>query len=155
MADEKIYTIPLRDAFRKTSVKRTPYAARYIRDYIKKHTKSDDVRIGSHLNAALWARSKPPRRVRVSVVKEGGVAKAELFGFKYEEFRAQPKKEHKGMKEKLMARMGAKAAKKEEEEKLVEGKLEKEEKSEKTEKAEKAAKEETSAAEKENPASAK
>lgn len=134
MADQKIYTIPLRPAFRKSTAKRIPYAMRYVRDYVQRHAKAEKVMIGAHLNETMWSRSKPPRRVRVNVIKEAGVAKVELFGFTYKEFKAKPKTEKKDMKEKLMARMGAKAARKEAEEQMIEGKPGKKEASEKQEK---------------------
>lgn len=118
-----VYTIPLREAFRKAEKKRVPYASRLIRDYLKKHTKAEEIKLGRKLNEKVWERGirKPPRRVRVKVMKEGNVAKAELLGFEYEEFKASPKKEKKGMKEKLLGRLGPKAVKKQEEEKLAEG----------------------------------
>ena len=127
MADEKIYTIPLRDAFKKTKKKRVPYAARLVRSFLKTHTKAETVKIGPKLNAELWSRSisKPPRRVRVKAVKEGSVVKAELLGFDYVDFKAKPKVEKKDMKERLMERLGPKALKKEEEEKKIEGTAEK------------------------------
>lgn len=127
---EKIFTIPLRDAYRKAHNKRVPYAARLVRSYLKTHTKAETVKLGKHLNEKLWSRSisKPPRRIRVKAVKEGDVVKAELMGFDYVDFKVQPKKERKDMKERLLERMGPKALKKEEEEKKIEGKAEKLEK---------------------------
>jgi len=124
MADEKIFTIPLRDAYAKARSKRVPYAARLVRAYLKTRMKADEVKIGKHLNAELWSRSisKPPRRVRVKAFKEDGIVKAELMGYDYVDFKAQPKKERKDMKEKLLERLGPKALKNEEEEKMIEGK---------------------------------
>lgn len=122
-SSEKIFTIPLREAYKKAHNKRVPYAARLVRNYLQIHMKTDGVKLGKHLNEALWKRSirKPPRRVRVKAVKEGDTVKAELMGFDYVEFKAQPKKERKDMKEKLMERLGPKALRKEEEEKKIEG----------------------------------
>lgn len=124
--NEKIFTIPLRDAYKKAHNKRVPYATRLVRDYLKTHMKADTVKLGKHLNVELWKRSisKPPRRVRVKAFKDGEIVKAELMGFDYIEFKAQPKKERKDMKERLMERLGPKALKKEEEEKKIEGKAE-------------------------------
>lgn len=123
---EKIFTIPLREAYKKANNRRVPYAARLVRSYLKTHTKAETVKIGKHLNEELWKRSisKPPRRIRVKALKEGDVVKAELMGFDYVEFKAKPKKERKDMKERLLERMGPKALKKEEEEKKIEGKTE-------------------------------
>ncbi len=124
---EKIYTIPLRKAYKKAHQKRTPYAVREVKKYIITHTKASSVKIGSRLNEELWGRGieKPPRRVRVKAVVEEGTAKVELMGHDYTEFKAVPKKEKMDIKEKLMERMGQKAAKKEEMEKALEGKKEK------------------------------
>jgi large subunit ribosomal protein L31e len=126
MAEEKIFTIPLRKAFRKSRKKRVPYAVRLIQDYLKRHLKVGNVKLGSNLNSKLWERSieKPPRRVRVSVVIEDGIAKAELLGHKYKEFKVEPKEKKEGMAEKLKARLGPKALKKQEEIEKLEGKKE-------------------------------
>ena len=123
MADEKIYNIPLREAYKKARLKRTPYAAREVKKFIKTHTKAKEVKIGRHLNEALWSRGikKPPHKIRVKAFLDGDVAKTELMGFEYEDFKIQPKKERKGLQEKLLARMGQKALQKEAEEKLIEG----------------------------------
>ncbi|MFH0832294.1 MAG: 50S ribosomal protein L31e [Candidatus Aenigmatarchaeota archaeon] len=122
-SEEKIFTIPLRKAFRKAEKKRVPYSIRLIQDYLKRHAKVEEVKLGKNLNDEIWKRgiTHPPRRVRVTVIKDGTTAKAELFGHSYAEFKAQPAKERKGMKEKLMERLGPKAAKKEEEEKATKG----------------------------------
>ena len=132
--NEKIFTIPLRKAYKKASDKRVPYAARLVRDFVKKHTKAETVKMGAKLNEALWARGirKPPHSVRVKTVKDEETVKAELVGFEYKEFKIQAKKERKGAKEKLMERLGPKALKKEEEEKKIEGKETKEENKEET-----------------------
>lgn len=127
MAEERVYTIPLREAYKKAHVKRVPYAVRLVRSYLKTHMKVETVKIGEKLNEQMWSRciSKPPRRVRVKAVKEGKIVKAELMGFDYKEFKAKPKTERKDAKEKLMERLGPKAIQKEEEEKKIEGIAEK------------------------------
>ncbi len=121
--EERIYTIPLRDAYKKAHNKRVPYAVRLVRSYLKTHMKADEVKLGAKLNAEMWSRSisKPPRRVRVKAIKDGKIVKAELMGFDYVDFKAKPKAERKDMKEKLMERLGPKAVKKEEEDKKIEG----------------------------------
>lgn len=120
---ERIITIPLREALKKSERKRANYAVRYVRSFIQKQTKAEDVKLGAKLNEAVWARGmkKPPRSVRVKMVKDGNIVKAELVGFDYQEFSAKPRTEKKGAKEKLMERLGPKALKKEEEEKMIEG----------------------------------
>ena len=119
---EQVYTIPLRKAFRKAYGKRTPYAIRLVHAFLRTHTKAEDIKLGRHINEALWARGlhHPPRRIRVTVTRDGSAVHAELIGYQYEAFTVQPKAEKKGMKEKLLERIGPKAVKKQEEEQLVE-----------------------------------
>ncbi len=70
--DERIYTIPLRDAFTSSSTRRTRKAVNIVKSFLKKHTKIEDIKLDSKLNEALWDRGikKPPRRVKVRVVEE-------------------------------------------------------------------------------------
>lgn len=126
MTEEKIFTIPLRDAYKKTRVKRTPYAARFVRAFLATHTKAETVKLGQHLNSALWARGtkKPPRSVRVRAMIDGKIVKAELFGHEYEEFRPVSVAKKEKLTEKLKARLGAKAEKAQELEKKLESKPE-------------------------------
>jgi large subunit ribosomal protein L31e len=120
---EKIYTVPLREAYKKAIRRRSGYAVRIVKNYVKVHSKVKEVKIGSRLNEKIWERgiTKPARTVRIKAVKDGDAAKVELMGFDYREFRIHPKKERAGMKEKLLERLGPKAIKKEEEEKAIEG----------------------------------
>jgi large subunit ribosomal protein L31e len=134
---EKIYTINLTEAYKKALRRRSPYAVRIVKEHVKTHTKAKEVRIGKNLNEAIWVRGikRPARSVRVKVVRDGDIAKVELMGFDYMEFKAQPKKERVGMKEKLLERLGPKAIKKEEQEKKIDGKEEGEKESPKIEAA--------------------
>ncbi len=126
MPDEKIFTIPLAEAYKKTKVKRTPYAARFVRSFIAMHTKTKDVKLGRHLNEALWARGtkKPPRSIRVRAIIDGKTVKAEIFGKEYEDFKPTSVYKKEKLTDKLRARLGAKAEKAEELEKKIEGKAE-------------------------------
>ena len=73
---ERLYTIPLGDAYKVSRDKRTPRAVKLIRAFIIRHMKAKDERvvISEELNKLLWARSiqKPPRRVKVRLIKEDG-----------------------------------------------------------------------------------
>lgn len=120
--DEKIFTIPLRKAFRKTNDKRAPYAASLVRNFLKSHLKTADVKLGEQLNKKIWeSGNNIPRKIRVKTFKDGETVKAELMGFEYKDFKALPKQERKGMKDKLMDRLGPKAAQKQKEEEMVKG----------------------------------
>lgn len=100
MAEEKIYTIPLRDAYKAPRPVRARKAITYLKGYLKKHLKTEDVLIGPGLNHEIWSRGikKPPRKVKVTVKKEDEKFKAELFGYKSKE---KPKKEKKVKKKNL------------------------------------------------------
>jgi large subunit ribosomal protein L31e len=124
--EEKIYNIPIGKAYKKARLKRMNYAVKMVKSYLKKHTKAEEIKLGKNLNEKMWKRSieKPPKFVRVKVIIDAGIAKAELLGFEYIDFKTKPKTEKKGMKERLMERLGPKAVKKEEEEKMIDEKKE-------------------------------
>lgn len=129
---EKTYVIPLRHEWLKVPIfLRTRKAVKAVKNYVKRHSKVEDVRIGKYLNNKLWERGNkyPPHKVQVNVEvltekKEGKELKravVELVGAPKE-----VKKETK--KKKLVERLkekvtGKEEAKKEEikaEEKLLE-----------------------------------
>jgi len=71
---ERIYTIPLKKAWRVPRNKRAEKAIKVIREFIKRHLKVEEVVIGQDVNQEVWKRGiqKPPRRIRVrAYVKEG------------------------------------------------------------------------------------
>ena len=69
---ERIYTIPLRDVKRVPRTKRSPKAMRYIREFIEKHMKAEDVIIDQSVNEKIWERGieKIPTKIKVKAVKE-------------------------------------------------------------------------------------
>ena len=71
IVEERLYTIPLRITNWVPRWKRTPRAVRFVREYITRHMKPDNVLIMPEVNEALWARGlkKPPRRIRVRATK--------------------------------------------------------------------------------------
>jgi hypothetical protein len=73
--------------------------------------KSDNIKVGTNLNMKIWERGikSPPHKIKVSAVKEDdGTVKAELFGFKYREFKVEGKKKEKTKKEELMEKIAGK-----------------------------------------------
>ena len=80
--EERIYTIPLRDVInRSVSTKRAPRAIRKIREFLRRHTKCEIIKLDNSINEKVWERgiSKIPPRIRVKVVKEDEkVARATL-----------------------------------------------------------------------------
>lgn len=82
IVEEKIYTIPLRDAWRSPRKHRTPRAIRLIRSFIQRHMKvglkagleEEEGRliISNEVNEWVWRRGieKPPRKIRVRAIKD-------------------------------------------------------------------------------------
>lgn len=107
MPEEKIFTIPLREAFDKERQKRARNASKIVRAFILRHMKSENIKIGKSINEAIWKRgiSKPPRKVRIHVLKEEDIVYAELLGVDIktpskEEVKKKEEKK-KGKKEKI------------------------------------------------------
>ena len=72
IVEEKFYDLNLRRIWTAPREKRTPRAVRFLRAYISRRMKTDDVAISEEANSMLWARgiSKPPRKIRVRAVKD-------------------------------------------------------------------------------------
>jgi len=85
VVEERIYTIPLREAWRSPRKHRVPRAIRIIRSFIQRHMKvgwkvpleeegeeEGRVIISNEVNEWVWRRGieKPPRKVRVRAVKD-------------------------------------------------------------------------------------
>jgi len=81
IAEERIYTIPLRRAWISPRTKRTPKTVRLIKGFIQRHMKPEAIVISNEVNERVWKRGieKPPRRIRVRAVKnKEGVVKLYL-----------------------------------------------------------------------------
>jgi large subunit ribosomal protein L31e len=73
MPEERVYVIPLRSATQKAKrKKRTPRAVKTVREFLKRHMKSENVKIGEDLNRKLWERGieRTLPRIRVKAVKQ-------------------------------------------------------------------------------------
>jgi len=147
---ERSYVIPLRREYLKApNWKRTPKAVRAIKAFLKRHMKSDDIKIGKYLNDFMWKNGikNPPHHVKVDARKEeDGIVYAELVGAPKEE--ALPKKPAK--KEESPEKPPAHLTKKEAKEEKLEEKME-EVKEEEQEKAIEIEKEEIKELQKEHP----
>lgn len=77
---ERVYVIPLREAYDAPRTKRANKAVKIVRSFLERHMKTDKVKLDASINEALWecSREKPPRRIKVKVVKEKDVATASL-----------------------------------------------------------------------------
>ena len=99
MPEEKVFNIPLREIFDKKRNKRARNASIFVREFLIRHMKSDNVKLGKSINEAIWKRGiqKPPRKVRIHAVKEEDIVYAELIGV---EIKTPSKEELKKKKEK-------------------------------------------------------
>ncbi|MEM2917911.1 MAG: 50S ribosomal protein L31e [Candidatus Altiarchaeota archaeon] len=70
--DERVYMVPLGNAFQTPKTRRARKAINMIREFLKRHTKTENIKIDSSLNEKIWERGikKPPRRIKVKVIKK-------------------------------------------------------------------------------------
>ncbi len=89
MVLERTYIVPLRKEFMKApKYKRAKKAVSALKEFLKKHMKSDNVKLGKNLNLEIWKRGikNPPHHVKINAIKDDdGIVKAELFSFEYKE----------------------------------------------------------------------
>jgi large subunit ribosomal protein L31e len=71
--EERVVTVPLRDAKQAPSSEMADRAMSLIRDHLSKHfsVEDDEVRLDPSLNEAIWdqGRSKPPSKIRVRAAR--------------------------------------------------------------------------------------
>jgi len=86
---ERTYNVPLRKEFQKVPRwQKSQKAVKALRQFLSKHMKSDNVKIGKSINEEMWKHGikNPPHHVKVNVTKDDkGEVKAELFGMKKKE----------------------------------------------------------------------
>jgi large subunit ribosomal protein L31e len=78
----RVYTINLGKAWISPQHRRTDRVINMIREFARKHMKSDEIKLEQDLNRQIWSRGKtnPPRKVRVKMVKdEDGVVTVSLY----------------------------------------------------------------------------
>ncbi len=71
--EEVIFVVPIKKIKKRVPRwKRAPRAARFVREWIARHAKADEVIIGTDVNEKIWERGaeKPPNKLRVKVVVE-------------------------------------------------------------------------------------
>lgn len=68
----RVYTINLGKAWITPQYRRTDRVINIIKEFAKRHMKTDEIRIDQDLNSQIWSRGKtnPPRKVRVKMVKD-------------------------------------------------------------------------------------
>ena len=69
---ERVYVIPLRKVKNVPRTIRSPRAIRFVRDFIEKHMKTEDVIIDASVNEKIWERGiqKIPSKIKVKAVKD-------------------------------------------------------------------------------------
>ena len=72
IVEEKFYDLNLRRIWNAPREKRTPRAVRFLREFVAQRMKTTEVSLSEETNSMLWQRgiSKPPRKIRVRVVKD-------------------------------------------------------------------------------------
>ncbi len=86
---ERTYNVPLRKEYQKVpNWKRTEKAVVAMKQFLVRHMKSEDVRVGKDINEKIWQHGirNPPHHVKITARKdEKGVVYAELFGVEKKE----------------------------------------------------------------------
>ncbi len=74
--EERVYTVPFRKVKKASRKKRSAKAVKILKDFIQRHTKTEDIRIDSTLNEKIWEKGieNPPSKLRIRVKKEEDVA---------------------------------------------------------------------------------
>ena len=71
--EERVVTVPLRDALAEAKHERADKAMSLIREHLAQHFKVDesDVRLDTSINEAVWSRGrkKPPSKLRVRAAR--------------------------------------------------------------------------------------
>jgi len=102
---ERSYTIPLRREFLKAPThKRTNRAVRAVKQFLQKHMKADNIKLGKNLNLKLWENGirNPPHKVKINAIKDSeGIVRAELTGKEILLKDKEVKKGEAGVAEKL------------------------------------------------------
>ncbi len=75
IVEERIYTIPLTKAWSSPKRTRTPRAMRVLKDFIRKHMKSEDLLISTEVNEFLWSKGieGSPRKIRIKAVRDADI----------------------------------------------------------------------------------
>jgi len=93
---ERTYNIPLRKEWLKApKYKRTKKAITAIKEFLIKHMKGNEVKVGKHLNTEMWKHGikNPPHHIKVEAKKdEEGVISVEIIGAPTEEKKEEKKK---------------------------------------------------------------
>ena len=124
ITEERTYVIPLRREFlKKAKYNRTKRAVSTIQNFVIKHMKVKEVKIGKNLNEKIWERGRrnPPSKIKIKAIIEDSYARVELPEFPFEKKKEPEKKE--GLKEKLLGKKEEKTDQQKEQELVKAGKV--------------------------------
>lgn len=117
---ERTYNVPLRrEWLKKAKYKRAKKAITALKEFLLKHMKGSEVKVGKRANEKVWKHGikNPPHHLKVTVTKDDkGIIKAELFGHKYAEKKKEGKVEKTKLEEAKEKFLGKETVKKVEEE---------------------------------------
>lgn len=122
---ERIYTVPLKEAWNAQRYRRSERAMMVLKAFAVRHMKAKEVTVDTTVNETIWARGikSPPHKIRVKMTKddEGKVTITMAEAGAEAEAKEAPKKEPKAKskakaepKAKAKAKAGKKAEPKEE-----------------------------------------
>lgn len=129
MVEDKIFTINLRREFSKKPIyRRAKKAVTAVKEFIAKHLKIKEVKIGANLNLKIWERGRrsPPPKVKVKVRVADNIAYVELPEFEFSI--KKEKEEKKTVTEKVLSKKETEEEAKKEKEKELNKELADEEK---------------------------
>lgn len=147
---ERVYVIPLRrETLKVPPFRKANKAVKTVRDFIKRHMKSENVAVGKYLNLHIWnhGAKNPPHKVKVNAAKDD---KGKVFVELVDAPKEKPKVEEKKKEIKKGEKIVKEAEFAEKPEEKIEKKVE-EIKEEKAEEAKKIEKEEIRELQKEHP----
>jgi len=101
---QRIYTIPLRrDYLKKPRSKRSNRAIREVKEYVRKHTKTSEVKVSKGLSELIFSRGfqKPPAKIKVEATGDMMSMIAKLPGEKIIAKKEEKKSGISGLKDRL------------------------------------------------------
>lgn len=69
---ERIYTVPLKEAWNAQRYRRAERAMTVLKEFATRHMKAAKIIVDTSVNAKIWERGirTPPRRIRVKMAKD-------------------------------------------------------------------------------------
>lgn len=69
---ERIYTVPLKEAWNAQRYRRSERAMMVLKAFAKRHMKAETITVDTTVNEAIWARGikSPPHKIRVKMTKD-------------------------------------------------------------------------------------